>query len=162
MGKYIGDSKMQEFLKENMDVDSFIQSLLIKYVTARIDIKNIGNEDNSIEIISNSDLDAKINFPEWLKDETGSGLTIQSDKCFLYLELKCINDGTLNIKLKGIDTRDKNDKRFPIYIDYMKLAINDEDYLNNNKLDNSIKRDSFISQISFGKKIKKENHYGSK
>lgn len=30
---------MKGFLKENMDVDSFIQSLLIKYVTARIDIK---------------------------------------------------------------------------------------------------------------------------
>ena len=68
---------MKGFLKENMDVDSFIQSLLIKYVTARIDIKNVGNEDNSIEVINNSDLDAKVNFPEWFKDETGSGLTIQ-------------------------------------------------------------------------------------
>lgn len=43
---------MEGFSIENMDVDSFIQSLLIKYVTARIDIKNVGNEDNSIEILA--------------------------------------------------------------------------------------------------------------
>lgn len=125
---------MKEFLKENMDVDSFIQSLLIKYVTARIDIKNVGNKDNSIEIISTSDSCAKINFPEWFKDETGSGLIIQSEKCFLYLEIKCINKGSLNIRLRGPYVKDKNDKQFPTYIDYIKLTINDEDYLDDNKL----------------------------
>ncbi len=118
---------MKGFLKENMDVNSFIQSLLIKYVTARIDIKNVGNEDNSIEIISNSDSDAKINFPKWFKDETGSGVVIQSEKCFLYLEIKCINKGSLNIRLRGPNVKDRNDKQFPTYIDYIKLTINDED-----------------------------------
>lgn len=119
-------------MKEN--IDSFIQSLLIKYITARIDIKNVGNKDNSVKILNNSDLDGRIDFPNWFKDETGSGLVIQSNKCFLYLELKCINDGLLEIYLKGMDIRDKNNKNLPIYIDYTKLTINNEDYLKNNVL----------------------------
>ena len=125
---------MQEFLKENMDVDSFIQSLLIKYVTARIDIKNVGNENNSVLIRSNSDSTAKIIYNDFINDEKGSGLTIQSSKCFLYLELKCTNKGLLNINLMGTYNKSKNNKALPIYIDFMKLMINDEDYLEQNQV----------------------------
>lgn len=125
---------MEGFSIENMDVDSYIQSLLLKYVTARIDIKNIGDEDNSILIISNSDSTAKIIYNNFINDEKGSGLTIQSSKCFLYLELKCRNEGLLNIKLMGTYNKSKNNKALPIYIDFMKLMINDEDYLEQNQV----------------------------
>ena len=44
----------------------------------------------------------------------------------LDLELECINDGELNIFIKSKDVKDKNNKRFPIYIDYTKFEINGE------------------------------------
>lgn len=126
------------FLKDEIDEkNNFLnisaQKLLKNYNTCRIDIKNYGNSKNSIDIISNSE-NTKINFPNWLKDKSGTGITIQSDFNYIDLKIKCINDGILNINLRSIDIRDKKDKRFPIYIDYTTLIINSKEYITENKL----------------------------
>lgn len=102
---------------------------LIKYITARIDIKNIGVETNDIEIIENSDMDSTINKPKWFKNETGIGTEIQSKQGNLYLKIRCINDGKLNIKIRGMDFRDKIGKRLPIFIKYTKFIINNENII---------------------------------
>ena len=110
------------------------QNLLMKYFTARIDIKNTGNVQNNIFIISLDDLSAKINYPSWFENHDGKGMVIQSDSGVMDFELKCVNDGILKIWLRGIDYRDKNDNRFPIYIIYTNFSINDTEILKENKV----------------------------
>ncbi len=121
--------------------DEFLKSLPIYhtcrtdiYNTSRIDIKNFGKEDNSIEIIENSDSTAYIDFPKWFNNNQGSGFIIKSNKSSIDLKIKCIKDGTLNILLKGVDVRDKKGNKFPVYIDYTSLKINNKEQLKENKL----------------------------
>ena len=99
---------------------------LQKYVTARIDIKNFGTEENSIMIENNSDHDIKVQTPAWFKNEQGQGVVIQSTKGTLKLVIKCMGSGELKISLRGVDCRDKNNNRFPVWIDYTQMYINDE------------------------------------
>ena len=113
----------------NQNFESFLE----KYYTARIDIKNRGN-NNNVEILEINDLDSKIYRPEWFKDSLGLGINVHSSKGTLDLKIKCINDGELKIELRGLDVRDKNGKRFPVYIDYTKFSINNKPILNTNKL----------------------------
>ena len=110
------------------------QNLLMKYFTARIDIKNTGNVQNNIFILSQDDLNANINYPSWFENDDGKGMVIESKLGELDLELKCVNDGILKIWLRGIDYRDKNDNRFPIYIIYTNFSINDTEILKENKV----------------------------
>lgn len=98
---------------------------LYPFFTSRIDIKNYGNKKNSIEVLRNSDNQSRVIFPAWFKDNHGDGFTIHSTKSVLDLKIKCINDGVLKIFLRSKDVRDKNDFRFPIYIDYTSFKVND-------------------------------------
>ena len=107
---------------------------LLNYATARIDMVNKGNQNNSLEVLEVSDNFADVDYPEWLKKEDGSGLIAVSQKGTLDLKVKCINDGELNIYLKSRDVKDENRIRFPIYIDYTKCTINGEDILTENTL----------------------------
>ena len=110
-----------------------IENLLSKYYTARIDLKNFGTEDNSLEIIQNSDKQSKIHYETWFKNETGEGLVIQSKKCSIKLKIKCINDGNLKVWLRSQDFRDKENNPIPIFIDFTKLKINGIDYIEERK-----------------------------
>ena len=103
---------------------------LVKYSTARIDIKNFGTE-NKIEIISNSDNIASVTRPSWFKNDEGEGVLIQSNKGYIDLEFKCINNGTLKIWFRGVDFISKNKQRFPIYINYICSTINNDEIFNN-------------------------------
>lgn len=104
-----------------------------KYNTARIDIKNEGNSSNNIEIIQNSDNNCSISFPEWI-NKNGKGLIITSEKQNISLKIKCIGDGELKIWLRGIDFKDKNKNRLPIYINYTNLSINHQNIFNTGKI----------------------------
>ncbi len=120
--------------RKNLENDNCIDKNLLKFITARIDIKNRGNEKNSIEILENSDKNAYVEYPNWFCGSNGEGLVIMSNNYPLKLKLKCINDGKLIIYLRGPDIRDKNNKRLPIFIDFTKLNINDSIILNKHKL----------------------------
>lgn len=109
-------------------------SILSKYITGRIDIKNFGKKDNRVEIIENSDNASSVMEPRWFKNELGIGTQIQSTKGNIHLKVKCINEGKLKIDLRGIDFRDENKKRIPIYIKYDSLIVNDESLLERSKL----------------------------
>lgn len=98
------------------------------YFTARIDIKNVGNNDNKIKILEISDEDSFVNFPYWFQDETGKGIVIESCDGELDLKIKCINDGELNIYLRGVDFIYDN-KRYPIFIKYQTFQINNKHIL---------------------------------
>lgn len=111
-----------------------ILNSLLKYCTARIDIKNSGNGSNSIEIIENNDSEAKIYHPPWFKDKTGEGIIIESNEGVIDFRIKCITQGTLNIWLRSKYFTDINNNKFPIYIDYTNFKINNEQILKNKKL----------------------------
>ena len=103
-----------------------------KYNTARIDIKNEGNPGNHIELIENSDKNSLISFPEWF-NKNGKGLIITSEKQNLTLKIKCVGNGELKIWLRGIDFKDKNKNRLPIYINYTHMSINNQNILKTSK-----------------------------
>lgn len=114
-------------------VNNILNNELKKYATARLDIKNKGEKTNSIKVLSITDA-TYVRYPKWFNNEEGKGLIIQSHESELDFEIECINDGILNIYLRGVDIKDKNRKRFPVYVDFKKFMINGKDYLKNNQL----------------------------
>lgn len=66
--------------------------------------------------------------------ENGGGIIVESVANSIDLTFKCKNDGEISILLKGKDERDKNRKRFPIYIDYTNLKLNGENIITKNML----------------------------
>ena len=97
-----------------------------KFITARIDLKNFGSSTNDIEILENSDCAASIFKPKWFTNRLGIGTQIQSMKGSIHLKIKCINDGKLNITLRGVDSRNSAGERIPIYISFADLKVNGE------------------------------------
>lgn len=102
-----------------------IMNKLLIYNTARIDITNHGPQ-NDVELIRCSDDENRCKKPSWVKPENGGGLVIESSKSSMELTVKCIKDGEVSFSLKGMDIRDKNWNRFPVYIDYTHFEINNE------------------------------------
>ena len=100
-------------------------AILSKYITGRIDIKNFGEKDNKVEVIENSDMDASVRQPGWFSNEKGIGTQIESKKGSIRLKVKCVNEGKLNVTLRGIDFRDDYDNRIPVYVKYTNLMIDD-------------------------------------
>ena len=98
---------------------------MLKYKTARIDIKNSGSETNNLSLISCSDAKVKIQTPDWFINEQGTGLVVHSVANVLDMKFKCIGNGDLKIVLRGMDCRDKNGKRFPVWIGCTRLEIDD-------------------------------------
>ncbi len=117
---------------DSQDNISIMNKLLI-YNTSRIDIINHGTKNN-VELINVSDKKCRHRSPSWVKPEQGGGVIIESEKNSMNLTLKCINDGELSFSLKAMDIRDKNRKRFPVYIDYTYFKVNDEVIIDENKL----------------------------
>ncbi len=155
----------------NDSVPPLFRELLLTYGTARIDMVNLGNQNNCIEILEKSDNFSEISYPKWAKRKTGRGLTILSQKGTLNLKIKCINDGELNIRLRSKDVKDKNQNRFPIYIDYTKCSINGEDILTENTLVNhdnphlikrSVKNSEILDIYFEWKPFDKNSHYYDK
>ena len=124
---------MSELLNKNEEISELLDSLSI-YYTSRIDMKNFGNETNNIEIIDILDSDADITFPKWFKNNSGTGVIIQSNALSIDLKIKCVNNGKLEINLRGLDIRDKETNRFPVYIDYTSLIINNKEYIKTSEL----------------------------
>ena len=134
--KYQNYSTLVDWLKSySLDnnvkkIDYKFYESLTKHITARIDIKNFGISTNAVEIIENSDSFSDVTNPKWFKNESGSGTELQSEAGDIHLKLKCINDGKLVIRLKGIFFKDENNKKVPIYIKYTNFKINNETVLN--------------------------------
>lgn len=121
-------------IMENDKIDYNIFKEIKKYNTARFDIKNHGNENNSIDIIDISDDKSTILTPQWFSNEEGIGYLIESNANTMRIKLKCINDGDLKITLRSKYITDKNKKNFPIYLDYTKFKVNNINIINKNTL----------------------------
>ncbi len=116
-------------LRDNEERDAYRN--FDKYKTARIDIKNFGAEENTVEVIEISDKNAKVQSPSWFKNAQGQGIVVQCIKGDMRLAIKCRGNGSLVIALRGVDFRDKNNNRFPVWIDYKKLNVNCADVFTN-------------------------------
>ena len=130
----LNKEKIKNHIKEYSDYTQKENDNLLKYFTARIDIKNYGNNDNSIEIKKISDKNAELDYPNWFKDEFGNGMTIQSTLGKLYLQIKCKNQGKLIIKFRGQDNKKNNHERVPVYINYTNIYINEQNLNDSEKI----------------------------
>ena len=108
--------------------------LLNKYREARVDIKNVGEKDNTIEIVEISDSSFKSNYQKWFKNYHRRDCVISSLKTSLDFKIKVIQDGMLRVKLRTPNTKDKNGNTIPVYIDYSSLTIDGEEILEDNQL----------------------------
>ena len=81
-----------------------------------------------------SDLNAFIRTISWIPVSKGGGIVIRSDNSKITLLVKVMNSGKLKIVLRSRFSRDKNKIKFPIYIDYTKLTVNDKVIFDENKL----------------------------
>lgn len=91
----------------------------------RFDLQNKGNDFNRINILENFN-NLHINFPSWFRNHLGQGCQIEGSAKKIYLKFQCINDGNLRICLRGIDFRNLENLRCPVYINFTKFKVNNE------------------------------------
>ena len=91
----------------------------------RFDIQNLGNEFNRINILENFN-NLYIDFPSWFRNHQGQGCQIQGSVTALNLKFQCVNDGTLRIMLRGVDYRNLEQLRSPVYVNYTTFKVNNE------------------------------------
>ena len=124
-------------IKNDFDIDGFYDNeflknspdnikVFFKYLIARIDIKNLGQKENDVDLLGYSDKKLHFEKPVWFKNFEGTGIVLHSIKGSLDFEIKCIQNGQLNIWLRGVDFRDAKNQRTPIFVDFTKLVINEE------------------------------------
>ncbi|MBQ7928810.1 MAG: hypothetical protein IJ287_08745 [Methanobrevibacter sp.] len=107
-------------------------SELNKFATARIDVLLENPLENDFEILEMSDDSTDIMILNHIKDSKAISLVNQNGS--LDFKLKCKGTGKLTFKLKGLFRKDKNKITMPIYIDYTRFNINDEEILSENTL----------------------------
>ena len=132
----LSNKRRKIFDYEKKYINNDLNQILNQFNTARIDIKNINDNENlknTIKISNISDFNLEYNYPIWFKNNDGKGISIQSKQNFLKFDIECIGDGILHIFLRGIDVQ-INKKQIPIFINYKKFLINDSLILNENIL----------------------------
>ena len=102
---------------------------LSRMLTARVDIKNVGTEGNSQDVLDVSDPSASVESPAWFRDAAGTGRVVKSCAGNLSLRLRCGGNGELQIRLRGQDVRGADGKRIPVWIDYTSLFVDGEPLL---------------------------------
>ena len=98
-----------------------IQKQLTNY---RIDIKNVGKENNALEITTSG----KVSKPAWFINAQGQGQVVESNKKIQNISIKAIQDGKLRLDFKGQDKRFEG-TRFPVWVDYKSIKIDGKETL---------------------------------
>ena len=122
----LGDIIKKDSPKSNLGL---VVDRLEKYNTARIDVI-IGGEGSHIEIAEIDDW-VTLSQPHWLKNHY-SGFIITNKNNSIDFKVKCVGDGDLDIKLRGVDRRLDN-QRVPIYIIFTQFLVNDESVMRGKK-----------------------------
>lgn len=107
------------------------------WTISRVDIKNIGNETNSIRIYEKEiryEKNLKITTPEWFTDNTGKGTKIEYENKKMKIGFQCINNGDVNINVRGVDYRNFNNERVPIYVNFKNITLNNKVFLDHDQL----------------------------
>ncbi len=126
-----------DIFKNNViSLDNFVEyfnKLNHIYNFSRIDIKNNGFDSNKIHFIEYGK-SVNLSFPNWFCDEFGQGCKIEWKLDDLNIIFSCIDKGTLKIILRGMDFKNLDNERIPIYINFKKLSINNEEIFKENTL----------------------------
>lgn len=125
-----------KFKIEQLDLKGLINninSLNLRYNCLRVDIKNRGSLSNDIELLEYGK-NISMYKPDWLKDKWGIGCQLEECQGDFKFIFKCINSGNLKITIRGIDFRDIDNNRIPIYVNFTNLTINNDTILNQNYL----------------------------
>ena len=101
-----------------------INGLMWAWDFTRIDIKNIGLPSNTIRFLE-IDRDVRVSFPDWFNFGNGVGCVLQWPNNNVHFLFSCVGDGELKIYLKGVDFRDIDNKRVPIYVNFQKMIVNE-------------------------------------
>lgn len=91
----------------------------------RLDVKNYGEDGNDMVINASN---ARIMWPSWFKDATGRGATLHDKSVNGYAEITAVNDGVLKLNFRAPDRR-VDGKRFPYWVDYSSIVIDDHEIL---------------------------------
>ena len=90
----------------------------------RVDIKNQGG-GNDVKLKVISEEQCNVIRPRWFS-KNGIGYVLETDAKHLILELECVGAGELTVRLRGIDRNFPGEERLPLWVDYNRLAVNDE------------------------------------
>lgn len=115
------------------EADDILRNVIIRnQITGRIDVKNLGSEENNIRILNVTDTHAAVESPKWFCNN-GKGYVLHSQKGSLEIWFKCIGDGNLTIYLRAKDVRDKDNNRLPIFVSYKSFKLNGQEMLSASK-----------------------------
>lgn len=120
----IPSSKSKEFMAPTQySNNGFMGEVFDILNSARIDVKNIGGENNEILVASKSDNDLFTEVPNWWADKHGKGRVLQSTKGKLEVKLRCIGNGKLTVKLMGPYMKDNSGNVLSIKTDYTLVTL---------------------------------------
>ena len=91
----------------------------------RFDLQNRGNNFNRVNILDNP-AGLSINFPDWFRDNYGQGCKIQGNARKSSLKFQCENNGSLKVFLRGVDYRNPDGLRVPVYVNFTNFQLNDQ------------------------------------
>ncbi|WP_296884164.1 phosphorylcholine transferase LicD [uncultured Methanobrevibacter sp.] len=117
------------FLKYNNQEISFEETMnyLNKYLYllnfSRFDLKNVGDENNSINIIK---YNPGLNFwfPDWFDDDYGRGCQLEYPNETVKLNVQCERDGNFSLQFRGVDFKNLDNQRIPLYVNFEKIFVN--------------------------------------
>ena len=110
--------------KNLFEIINKTDELISKYNFCRIDVKNMGNETNSLTVLNSNDPNLHMDTPRWFSDSKGIGSVFESSNGNLSLNLLCDGDGQLVVKFRGVDYKDHNNSRLPIFVEYEYIKVN--------------------------------------
>lgn len=108
-------------IKPLADNCEFISRVLNCFRTARIDVKNVGDNNNNLQF-SKKSIYSDITSPQWFSKH-GVGYVVEDNSLNFDSLLTIIGDGVLDIYLRGLDIRDINGFKIPVYINFTSLKV---------------------------------------
>ena len=113
--------------------DAFRTSELVNQITARIDLRNLGADENDLELIDATDEFLRVNEMSWLKTG-GHGRTLESSTGEVTVRVHIMGAGTLEVALRGRSVMGEDGERVPYWIDFTSLEVDGEQLLDGHRL----------------------------
>lgn len=127
LSKYYSDKNLVQIIIKNFYELSNMITLLksikkhFKQTKFRLDLKNIGDKNNSFELLNLDDIN--IQKPSWFSSDKGQGVVIHGDYGNKSIKLKAIGSGDAYVKFMSSDIR-LDGKRLPIFTDFANVSLN--------------------------------------
>ena len=130
LDQIFGDFNNQMFSYD--ECIKYINWLISAWEYCRLDLINISNKKNKIQILEHNNL--KVSYPSWFETDKGNGCTVTSRSNDIHLSFNYNDDGKIKIDVRGLDYRNHDGKRVPIYVNCKYLKINGDFVFNENIL----------------------------